>query len=57
MTLIGLGRFTKKTRPARKGVNPATGEKLKIAAKTVPVFKPGSAFKDAVNAKRRATKQ
>lgn len=56
VTLVGLGTFTKKTRAARKGVNPATGEKIKIAAKTIPLFKPGQAFKDAVNSKRKAKK-
>ena len=30
--LVGFGTFTKAKRKARTGVNPATGEKIKIAA-------------------------
>jgi DNA-binding protein HU-beta len=42
------GKFELRKRPAREGRNPATGETIKIAAKVVPVFKPGKKFKDAV---------
>lgn len=48
VTLIGFGTFGSKKRKARNGRNPQTGEKIKIKAKTVPVFKPGKALKDAV---------
>lgn len=51
--LIGFGSFSKRKRAARAGVNPGTGEKIQIPAKTVPVFKPGSDFKTTVNTKRR----
>lgn len=37
--LVGFGTFKYVRRKARKGVNPATGEKIKIPAKTVLVFK------------------
>lgn len=37
--LVGFGTFKYVKRKARKGVNPATGEKIKIPAKTVLVFK------------------
>lgn len=37
--LVGFGTFKYVKRKARKGVNPATGEKIKIAAKTVLQFK------------------
>ena len=47
--LIGFGTFEKRHRDSRVGRNPKTGAKLKIDAAEVPVFKPGSAFKDAVN--------
>jgi len=48
VTLIGFGTFAARKRKARNGRNPQTGAKIKIKAKTVPVFKPGKALKDAV---------
>ena len=47
--LVGFGTFEARSRAAREARNPKTGETLKIAAKKVPAFKPGKAFKDAVN--------
>ena len=46
VALIGFGTFSKVKRAARMGVNPATGEKIKIKAKNLPKFKPGKAWKD-----------
>ncbi len=46
VSLIGFGTFTKTRRAARTGINPATGEKIKIKAKTVPKFRPGKAWKE-----------
>jgi len=46
IALVGFGSFTRVKRAARLGVNPATGEKIKIKARTVPKFKPGKAWKD-----------
>lgn len=37
--LVGFGTYKYVKRKARKGVNPATGEKIKIPAKTVLTFK------------------
>lgn len=48
VTLIGFGTFKVDKRKARKGINPQTGEKIKIKAKRVPKFVPGKALKDAV---------
>lgn len=48
VTFTGFGSFTTSNRAARDGVNPATGEKIKIPAMTVPKFKAGKALKDAV---------
>lgn len=48
VSLVGFGSFSVKERKAREGRNPRTGKPLKIAAKTVPVFKAGKALKDAV---------
>lgn len=55
--LIGFGTFAVKKRGARKGVNPATGEKIKIKAKRVPVFKAGASLKDAVAGTKPAPKK
>ncbi|MCX6781132.1 MAG: HU family DNA-binding protein [Candidatus Magasanikbacteria bacterium] len=46
--VIGLGKLVKIARPARMGRNPATGEAIKIAAKTVVKFRVAKAAKDAV---------
>lgn len=47
--LVGFGTFETRERAAREGVNPQTKEKIKIAATTVPAFKPGKALKDIVS--------
>ncbi len=49
VTLIGFGTFSVGKRAARMGRNPKTGEMLKIKAKKVARFKPGSELKNAVN--------
>jgi len=46
--LIGFGTFEVKTRAAREGRNPQTGEKIQIAKKTVPAFKAGKGLREAV---------
>lgn len=46
VSLIGFGTFSKVKRAARTGVNPSTGEKIKIKAKTLPKFRPGKAWKE-----------
>ncbi len=46
VSLVGFGTFTKVRRAARTGVNPSTGEKIKIKAKTLPKFRPGKAWKE-----------
>ncbi len=47
--LIGFGTFKTVKRAARMGKNPATGEKIKIAASTSVKFKPSTSVKDSVN--------
>lgn len=47
--LVGFGTFEARRREARTGRNPHTGEAINISAATVPAFKAGKAFKDAVN--------
>lgn len=44
----GLGIFQVKHRAARMGRNPATGEEIKIKAKTVLKFRVAKQLKDAV---------
>ena len=48
VTLVGFGTFTKTKRKARSGRNPQTGKEIKIPAMTVPRFRPGKEFKEAV---------
>lgn len=48
--LVGFGTFEQGERAARTGRNPQTGEPMDIPAATVPKFKAGKAFKEAVNA-------
>lgn len=48
--LVGFGTFAVSERPAREGINPATKEKITIAAKKVAKFKAGAELSDAVNA-------
>ena len=45
----GFGKFSVSQRSAREGRNPATGEKIQIAASKVPKFSAGAALKKAVN--------
>ena len=47
--IVGFGTFAAKSRAARTGHNPRTGESLEIQASRAPAFKPGKALKDAVN--------
>jgi DNA-binding protein HU-beta len=52
----GLGSFSLSERKARTGLNPRTGEKIKIPASKNVRFKAGKDLKDAVNTKRRGRK-
>ena len=49
VTLTGFGTFTVRSREARQGRNPRTGESITIAASRAPAFKAGKALRDAVN--------
>ncbi len=46
--IVGFGTFSSVKRKARTGRNPQTGSSIKIAARTVPVFRPGSALKESI---------
>lgn len=46
--IAGFGKFEIKHRAEREGINPATKEKITIAASKSPSFKAAKAFKEAV---------
>ncbi|MCL7488288.1 MAG: HU family DNA-binding protein [Desulfobulbaceae bacterium] len=48
VTLVGFGTFSVVKRAKRKAKNPRTGEMIKIPAKKVAKFKPGSKLAEAV---------
>ena len=48
--LRGFGAFSVKTRPARVGRNPRTGETVHVAQKFVPYFKTGKDLRERLNA-------
>ena len=56
VVIPGFGSFKQHARAARSGVNPSTGEKIKIAAAKLPKFSPGATFKAAVDPKGAARK-
>lgn len=45
----GFGSFSLHHRAARSGRNPKTGEKVNLASKYVPHFKPGKELRERVN--------
>ena len=51
MELRGFGAFSVKTRQARMGRNPRTGESVEVAAKRVPFFKTGKELRERLNEK------
>ena len=48
VSFSGFGKFSISNRSAREGRNPATGERIQIAASRVPKFTAGAALKKAV---------
>ena len=49
VAIAGFGKFAVRSREARQGRNPRTGEPVPVPASTVPTFKPAKALRDAVN--------
>ena len=47
--LRGFGAFSVRSRPARAGRNPRTGESVKVRAKSVPFFKAGKELRVRLN--------
>ena len=48
VNFTGFGKFSAAARAAREGVNPRTGDRVHIAATTVPKFTAGSQLKAAL---------
>ena len=48
--LRGFGAFSVRSRPARTGRNPRTGESVQVPAKSVPFFKSGKELRERLNA-------
>jgi DNA-binding protein HU-beta len=48
ISFSGFGKFSVSQRSAREGRNPATGERIQIAASKVPKFSAGAGLKKAV---------
>jgi DNA-binding protein HU-beta len=48
VTIPGFGTFGTRTRSARKGRNPATGQDIQIPARKYAYFKPGKTLRDRV---------
>jgi len=48
--LRGFGAFSVRSRPARAGRNPRTGETVDVPAKSVPFFKSGKELRERLNA-------
>ena len=47
--LRGFGAFSTRSRDAREGRNPRTGETVQVDAKRVPYFKPGKEMRTRLN--------
>ena len=48
VTIAGFGKFETRRRDAREGRNPASGDTIMIAAKSVPAFKAAKGLRDRV---------
>ncbi len=52
VAITGFGKFSVVKRAARQGVNPRTGERVKIKASKAPKFSAGAGLKQAVHPKK-----
>jgi nucleoid DNA-binding protein len=50
--ITGFGKFSVAKRAARMGVNPRTGDKVKIKASKTPKFTAGASLKQTVHPKK-----
>jgi DNA-binding protein HU-beta len=51
--ITGFGKFSVVKRAARQGVNPRTGERVKIKASKAPKFTAGAGLKQAISPKKK----
>ena len=49
VAIAGFGTFTTRTRAARQGRNPRTGEPVDIPASKIPSFKAAKALREAID--------
>ena len=56
VTFSGFGKFSVSQRSAREGRNPATGEKIQIAASRVPKFTAGAGSRRPSSSEPRLTR-
>ena len=52
VVITGFGKFSVVNRAARPGVNPRTGERIRIEASKAPRFSAGASLKQAVNPRK-----
>jgi DNA-binding protein HU-beta len=53
VSITGFGKFSVVKRAARQGVNPRTGERVKIKASKAPKFTAGASLKQAISPKKK----
>ena len=53
VAITGFGKFSVVKRAARQGVNPRTGERVKIKASKAPKFTAGAGLKQAISPKKK----
>ena len=53
VSITGFGKFSVVKRAARQGVNPRTGERVKIKASKAPKFSAGATLKQAVSGAKK----
>jgi DNA-binding protein HU-beta len=53
VSITGFGKFSVVHRAARRGVNPRTGERVKIKASKAPKFAAGATLKQAISPRRK----
>jgi len=53
VSITGFGKFSVVKRAARQGVNPRTGERVKIKASKAPKFSAGATLKQAVSPRKK----
>ena len=53
VSITGFGKFSVVNRAARQGVNPRTGERVKIKASKAPKFTAGAGLKQAISPKKK----